>query len=300
MTVEGQFGADVGGEGCVWEVINQERSRLHAPGQSPRERYHPCIHALEGRCHNMNLGPVSIKVTLKPYPKVRGGPEIRGFGRSELCSQRHLQGQEELTHWSADGNVPVRQRWVTTSSSPAKGRLQPRSHLPFVQGPHPKGSGEQGPEAIMGPWLSLQEWRLENPGTGLETGGQLPILHTMPSAWQGTERPGPAAHLQGVLGWHTENLITTGMSAGKVQGPQGTHPAWGSQKLPLGRDSQAESHNAGKVQAKLERVLEGGSDQSLGQEGLRDHTLVPCPELAAIPVSLYLSPAPSQGPWGSP
>lgn len=261
----------------------------------------------------MNLGPVSIRVTLKSYPKVRGGPEIRGFGRSELCSQRHVQGQEELTHWGADGNVPVRQRWVTTSSSPAKGRLQPKSHLPFVQGPHPKGSGEQGPEAITGPCLSLQEWRPENPGTGLETGGQLPILHAMPSARQGTERPGPTAHLQGVLGWHPENLITTGMSAGKVQGLQGTHPAWGSQKgpqgthpacgsqkLPLGHDSQAESHNAGKVQAKLERVLEGGSDQSLGQERLRGHTLVPCPELAAIPVSLYLPPAPSQGPWGSP
>lgn len=35
MTVEGQFGADVGGEGRVWEVRNQERSRLHTPGQSP-------------------------------------------------------------------------------------------------------------------------------------------------------------------------------------------------------------------------------------------------------------------------
>lgn len=64
-------------EGCVWEVRNQEQSGLHAPGQSPWERYHPCTYALEGRFHNMNLGPASVRATLESYPKVRGRPEIR-------------------------------------------------------------------------------------------------------------------------------------------------------------------------------------------------------------------------------
>lgn len=49
----------------------------------------------------------------------------------------------------------------------------------------------------------------------------------------------------------------------------------------------------GKCQARLGSRLEGGSDQNSGHES---HTLVSCPELAPIPVSL----APSQGPWGSP
>lgn len=100
----------------------------------------------------------------------------------------------------------------------------------------------------MGPWLLLQEWRPKNSETGSETGGQLPILHSMPSARQGTERPAPSAHLQGVLGWHIENLITIGMSASKSTGSAGDTFSLGlSEASPWGGDSKVESYNVGTV-----------------------------------------------------
>lgn len=129
----------------------------------------------------------------------------------------------------------------------------------------------------MGPWLLLQEWRPKNSETGSETGGQLPILHSMPSARQGTERHGPTAHLQGVLGWHIENLITIGMSASKSTGSAGDPFSLGlSEASPQGVTAKLKATMLGQRQAKLESALEGGSDQSLGQEGLGPH-LSPMP-----------------------
>lgn len=43
----------------------------------------------------MNLGPVWVRVAPAPCLRVGVGLKSKGFGLSGLCSQRHLQNQEE-------------------------------------------------------------------------------------------------------------------------------------------------------------------------------------------------------------
>lgn len=53
------------------------------------------------------------------------------------------------------------------------------------------------------------------------------MLHSMPSARQGTEGSDPPAHPQGAPGWHSEKVITIGMSASKSTGSLGDSPGLG-------------------------------------------------------------------------
>ena len=85
---EAEAGAGRGRQG------SREQSRLYSPGQSPPSSHCPCTRALEGRCQNINLGSMLVRVAPKSHLKAWVKLRSAGLGRLALGSQRHLQGQE--------------------------------------------------------------------------------------------------------------------------------------------------------------------------------------------------------------